>query len=174
MWPIVQVWYPQNTILNSEDQSDNVWSLIKTRQDNDVTSGTGLLYIENENWTFKIDPIRYGLWKRLDRTITWLNIQVQSTLKTKLNFHDQSERMWFITKSKHDNNVTIRTGMIEYDTELWRLVGSDRVRCMTTMRHDNNIIDRTTPPYAKNETKLSCLIRQSTIYEDDQIGQWRD
>ena len=48
MWSIVQVWSPQNTIVNYQDRSDSVRSMTKMRHDNDVTNRTSLLYAKNE------------------------------------------------------------------------------------------------------------------------------
>lgn len=48
MWPILQVWSMMKTKLNCWDQLDRVQSVMKTRQDNDVTSSTGAIYTENK------------------------------------------------------------------------------------------------------------------------------
>ena len=48
MWSIVYVSFVQNTILNSEDRSNNVRYMTKTRQDNDLIDHTSMLYVENE------------------------------------------------------------------------------------------------------------------------------
>lgn len=37
MWPIVQVRYEKNMILNIEDRLDSVWSMLKMKDDNKVT-----------------------------------------------------------------------------------------------------------------------------------------
>ena len=34
--------------LNYQDLSDRVWSMRKTRQDNDVTDRTGVIYVKND------------------------------------------------------------------------------------------------------------------------------
>ena len=46
------------------------------------------------------------------------------TLKSKLNYHDQSNRVRCITKTKQDNDMTNRTGVIfiEYKPKLLRLI----------------------------------------------------
>ena len=61
---------------------------------------------QNWNWTIMTDPIGYGLWWRLNRTMMWLIVQVWSTLKSELNYKDQLDRMWSITKKK-TNRITM-------------------------------------------------------------------
>ena len=48
-----------------------------------------------------------------------------STPKSKLNYHNRLDRMRSIKKTRQDNDVTNRTGVIfvEYDIELSRLMG---------------------------------------------------
>ena len=48
----------------------------------------------------------------------WLIISVWSMLKLEFNYHEWSDKMWFITKSRQDNDVTDCTSVIfvEYDT----------------------------------------------------------
>ena len=48
MWLTLQVWSPQNTIPNCHDQLDSARFMMKTRQDNDMTYRTGLLYFGKE------------------------------------------------------------------------------------------------------------------------------
>ena len=96
--------------LNSQDLSDRVWFVMKTRQDNNVTDGTGVVYTKNnieqlepigpgvvhyenhigqrhdqlysyglrreQNWTDITNRIGCSLWRKPDRTTTWLIIQV--------------------------------------------------------------------------------------------------
>ena len=68
------------------DLSDRVWSMMKTRQD--MIDNRPLVYAK-----IKIEPsgphlIGYDLWWKLDKTMTWPIIQVQSTPKMILNFRD--------------------------------------------------------------------------------------
>ena len=44
---IVQVWSTSKLKLNYRDLSNQVWPMMKTRQDNDVTNRTGMIYTEN-------------------------------------------------------------------------------------------------------------------------------
>ena len=48
------------------------------------------------------------------------NLQVQSTSKSKLNYRDLSNYVWYVMKTKQDNDATNCTGAIydENDNEL--------------------------------------------------------
>lgn len=61
---------------------------------------------------------------KIDRTMTWLIVQVWSMTKMKFNCHVQSDKMWSIMKIRHDNDVTDYTSVIsiEYDNQLSRLI----------------------------------------------------
>ena len=48
------------------------------------------------------------------------------------------------------------------------------VSTVTKTRQDNNVIDHTDVVYIENETELSWLIGLGTIYDENQIAQWRD
>lgn len=57
--------------LNCHDWFDLVWSTIKTRQDNDVTNRTDMVYAKNEielPWLIKLSPICDET--RLDNDVT--------------------------------------------------------------------------------------------------------
>ena len=41
-------------------------------------------------------------------------------------------------------------------------------------RQDNDMSDYTNVVYANNETELLWLIRSGMVYDENQIGQWRD
>ena len=41
-------------------------------------------------------------------------------------------------------------------------------------KNDNDVTDCTGSLYAKNETKLSCLIWHDTVYNEHQIGRRHD
>ena len=43
---------------------------------------------------------------------------MQSTPKTKLNCHDQSDRVWYMMKTNKDNNVTKHIGLVYTKTEI--------------------------------------------------------
>lgn len=47
-WLIIQVWLTSKTKQNYQDLSNQVWSVIKTRQDNDLPNHTGIVYGKNE------------------------------------------------------------------------------------------------------------------------------
>ena len=48
------------------------------------------------------------------------------------------------------------------------------VSIVTKTRQDNDVIDHTDVVYIENETELSWLIGLGTIYDENQIAQWRD
>ena len=122
------------TKLSCNDWSDRVWSITKTRQDNDVTDHIGAVYVlfkiklssliehdavnhkhQTEQWhdqSYRCDLhwiwyriamtkwTLYGLWRRWEMTMTWLIEQVHSTPKMKINYHDRSDRVRSIMKTK--------------------------------------------------------------------------
>ena len=45
----------------------------------------------------------------LDRTKTWSIVQVRSRPKKILNYHDQMNQVLFVTKTRHENDVTDHT-----------------------------------------------------------------
>ena len=71
-------------------------------------------------WTIVIDWIKCHLWWKPDRTITWSIAQVQSMLKIILNFHDRSNQVSTITKTRQEHYMSDRTGAVyvENETEL--------------------------------------------------------
>ena len=88
-------------------------------------------------------------------------------MKSKLNYYDQSERMQSIMKSRQDNVVISCTSVIsiKYDAKLSRPIKQCAVhdKDETGQWHD----ERTCPLNSKNETKVSCSIRQDMVYDED-------
>lgn len=137
MWLIVLVCFTLKMKLNCHDRSDRVRSMTKCRQENDVIGCTSVVYVEirielsgsieqnvvyRENktehqcdWLYRCD-----LWWKWDKTTTWLIIEVHSMSKTKLNFHDISNRLQSMTKIRHDNDMTNYIGIVypKIETEL--------------------------------------------------------
>lgn len=103
------------------------------------------------NWVIMTDWTRCGLWGKPIRTKTWLIVQVWSTLKTKLSYRDRSNQVQFVMKTRHNNIVTERTGVVyaEKDIELSWL--TDRVRSMTKTKQDNDVTERTGEVYTKKQ-----------------------
>lgn len=91
-----------------------------------------------------------------------LIVKARSTVKSELNCHDQSNRMWFISKRRQDNDMIdhIIVIFVEYDAELSRLIRQWVVYDEDEKGH--NVIDRTGQLNTKNEIKLSCMIRHDT------------
>ena len=56
-------------------------------------------------WTIKTCQIVYSLWRRRERTMTWSIVQVRFTQKIKINYHDRSNRVWSIAKTRQDNDM---------------------------------------------------------------------
>ena len=72
---------------------------------------TGAVYAENET-ELSADLKGCSLWRKRNKTMTWPILQVQSMPKTKLNCHDRSERVRFMTQSRQDNDVIDHTGVV--------------------------------------------------------------
>ena len=111
-----------------EDKTELLWSI-----------GPGSVYHDNQtrqwhyrsyrcnlcwkqNWAIMIDWIGCGLSQKLDRTMTWSIVQVQPTSKMKLSY-DQLDLVWSMIKTKKDNNVTNRIGLVYVGIEI-ELMGS--------------------------------------------------
>lgn len=45
---------------------------------------------------------------------------------------------------------------------------------MMKTRQKTYEVDRTSVIYVENETELPCVIRQSVVYDKNQIGQWHN
>ena len=50
--------------------------------------------------------------------MTWLVIQVRSTPKTKLDYHDLFDRIRFMMMTKQDNNVTDGISVVYDENEI--------------------------------------------------------
>ena len=90
----------------------------ETRQDSDVTDLIGTVYAENNtglSW-----PIEPCLVFDENRTMTWLIVHVQFTLKMILSYRDCSNQVQFVTKTRQDNDVIdyISVIYVEIETEL--------------------------------------------------------
>lgn len=72
--------------------------------------------------------IRNTMKTRLEKT-TWLIVQVWSTSKSELHYHDRLDKMWFILKSRQDNDVIDRIGItfVKCTTELSRPIRQDTI-----------------------------------------------
>lgn len=81
------------------------------------------------SWTFTIVATWYGIRRRLDWKMTWLIVQVRSTSKSKLHYHDRLDKMRSILKSRQDNDVTDRIGItfVKCIIELSRPIRQDTV-----------------------------------------------
>ena len=77
-------------------------------------------YILRQKWyrTIMANWIGCSLWWKPDKTTTWPIIQVQSTLKTILNYLDWSHPMLIVMKTKYDNYVTNHTDVVYIENEI--------------------------------------------------------
>ena len=110
------------TKLSCCDQSVWVLFVIKTKLYNNVADHVGLLYAKNKikNWVTMIDQTGYGLrWKPKWKT-TWSIVQVRSMPKMKLSYHELSDQVWFVTKTRQNKDVIDHTSTVyvENETEL--------------------------------------------------------
>ena len=79
-WPNEKVCSTPKTILNCHDQSDQVSSVIKTKQDKRDWSNRFSL-CQNQNSNIGNYLTRCHLWRKPNRITMWSIIQVHSTLK---------------------------------------------------------------------------------------------
>lgn len=80
-------------------------------------------------WTFVTDWIGYLLWRKLDRITTWLIVQMWSTSNLKLSCHDRLDRVWFVMKTRQNNDMTDHIALVyvEIKTKLSRPIWSHEV-----------------------------------------------
>ena len=81
--------------LNRSDRCGLCWKLLKSRD---------LSY-----WV-------QSIWK-LNKTMVWLILQERYLLKIKLNYCDQSDWVWSMMKSRHDNDVTNHIDVVYPENE---------------------------------------------------------
>lgn len=106
------------TKLSYRDQSDWVWFMTKTKQGNNVIDSIGMVY--DKNITKLSRPIRLGMaYDKTKYNTMWSIFHVRSTLKIKLSYHDQLDRVWSVMKTRQDNDITYRTDVVyaKNDTE---------------------------------------------------------
>lgn len=82
-----------------------------------------------QKWAAMIDRTKSSLWWKSDRTTMWPIVYVWFTLKLKLNCLKLFDQVWFVMKTKQDNNVTDQTGAlyVENDIELSWPIGPGAV-----------------------------------------------
>lgn len=146
-WPTIQVWSLHNTILNYEDQSDNVWPMKRMRWDkwHDWLYRSALC--RKQNWIVMIDSMGYSIWRRPDKKMIWLIIQLRSMPKLELNFHDRLDKMWLITKTKQENVVIDWMDNVRYWTVKaeWTMCVQWRRRFLTKTIYEKDWMTMTWP-----------------------------
>ena len=99
-------------ILNYKDWLDSVWSMKKTRQDNNVINITSVISVEYDTELLR-QVIQCTIYdKKRGRTMTWIIVKVHSKLKIKLNYHDLSDMIQSMRKTRQDNYVIDCTGVV--------------------------------------------------------------
>ena len=111
-WLIVQMWFMSNMKLSYYDQLDQVQSITKTRQDNDMT------ICQKRYWTIKTYQTECDLWWKPDKTMIWLIFHVWSTLKTKLSCYDWSNWVQSVMKTRQDNDMIDYRGAVYIENDI--------------------------------------------------------
>ena len=75
----------------------------------DTPTGHESVLLQKRYWIVITDQTGCCLWWKLDRTMTWLIIEVCSIMKRILNFRDQSNWVYSMIKTRHDNDVVNQT-----------------------------------------------------------------
>ena len=90
--------------------------------------------------------------------LSWLIIQVRSTLKMKLNCHDRSNNVRYMMNTRHDNNVIDHIGTVYAENEIELSLPINTSQSMTKTRRDNDVIDHIGVVYLENKIELSWPI----------------
>ena len=84
----------------------------KTRQDNNVTNITSVIFVEYDTELLKQIRQCAIYDKKRGRTMMWIIVKVHSKLKINLNCHDLSDMIQSMRKTRQDNYVIDRTGVV--------------------------------------------------------------
>ena len=120
VWLIIQVRSTLKMKLSYHDRSDEEFFCEK----NQIGQRCDWLYksslCKKRYWIFMINQFRYRLWWKPNRTMKWLIVQMRSTPKMKLSCHDRLDRVWSMTKTRQDNDMTDHIVLFytKYKTEL--------------------------------------------------------
>ena len=107
-----------------------------------------------------------GLWPKPDRIMTLPIIQVWTMLKMNLSYHDQLDQVRSMKRTRKDNDLTNRIGMIYTEKENWVVV-TPWTRCDLWRKPNKTMMWRfACLVYAKNDTELSRPIEPGAIYEE--------
>ena len=108
-----------------------------------------------------------SMWRKLDRTLTWLIVQVQSTSKTKLNYQDLFDQVLSMTKTRQDNDMMdcIDVVYTKIETKLSRII---KLSMVCYQNHTGQWHDW---PYMyglhQNKTELLWLIGLGAVYDEN-------
>lgn len=74
--------------------------------------------------------------------------------KIKLCFHNQSNQVPYVVKTRQDNDVIVCICVVYTENEIRLLCLIGLGGCLTKTRHDNDVIDHISMVYAEIETKM--------------------
>ena len=142
LW-ILQLRFTSKTKLNYHDKSDRVRSVMKIRDNNNVTDRIGTVYAENENelsW-----PIRQGVVYDKNDTQQWRDQSYRCALHRKrywtiVTYRTKCDMWWKLNRTMTWPIVLgryMRKNKLNYRDQ------SSRVRSMTKMTQDNDMTNRT-------------------------------
>ena len=91
-------------------------------------------------------------------------VQMWSTMKTQLSFYDRLDKVWYVTKTRQENNVTDRISQFTSKLKLNYRHISNQVRFVMKTKMYNDMTDHIGVIYTENDNKLLRLIVSATIY----------
>ena len=136
-----------------------------------MTNHIGAIYAKRKNLVVVTNQIGCILWWQLDRTTMWLNIQMRSTLRTILNYRDQSDWGGLWWKLERTKTWSIIKVQFTPKLKLSSRDLSERVRSVTKPWEDNDMNDHTNVVYVENKTELQCLIELGMVCDKNKTGQ---
>ena len=91
-------------------------------------------------------------------------VQMWSTTKTQLSYYDRLDKVWYVTKTRQENNVTDRISQFTLKPKLNYRHISNKVRFVMKTKMYNDMTDHIGVIYTENDNKLLRLIVSATIY----------
>ena len=143
------------TKLNCRDWLDRVWFVMKTKQDNNVANGIGVVYAKNN--TKKLEPIKSGVVHYENHTGQWCDRSYSYGLCQKRKWTNMTDRIGCDLWWKPDKIITWLIIQVQYIMKM-KLNCHDRldqVRPVIKTRQDNDMIDCTSAVYKENNIILN-------------------
>ena len=122
----------------------------------------------------KIDQKVCSQWLRWNRAMTWPIIQVRSTLKWNRIVITNSTRYGLWRRPDKAMTLLIVHVRSMSKSKLNYHYQSIRMRSITKTKQDNYMIDYTSVISVEYNTEVSRKIGLCAVYDEDEIGQWRD